>query len=163
RICRRTFRMNPIATLATQTHSEIDELKDHLKMTWMSGDDVLFSHYTEKDAEQFYRRLGMAPGTLLLDIGCGAGQLALIAARAGAHVVACDIAGNSVRKARARAALENLWIIFEEGDAEALPYGDAQFDVVTSSFAAMFAPRPDLVAGELRRVCRPGGVIAMRN
>src|SRR5262249_44921202 len=89
--------------------------------------------------------------------------LALIAARAGAHVVACDIAGNSVCKARARAALENLWIIFEEGDAEALPYGDAQFDVVTSSFGAMFAPRPDLVAAELTRVCSPGGMIAMRN
>src|SRR5262249_59759905 len=70
---------------------------------------------------------------------------------------------NWLEKARTRAAVEGLAIIFEYGDAEALPYADAQFDVVTSLIGAMFAPRPDLVAAELTRVCRPGGMIAMAN
>ena len=60
----------------------------------------------------------------LLDVGCGAGQLALIAAKAGARVTGCDIAPNWLEKARERAAAEGLQILFEEGDAEALPYED---------------------------------------
>ena len=67
------------------------------------------------------------------------------------------------RKPGARAAAEGLEITFEEGDAESLPYEDAQFDAVISLIGAMFAPRPDLVAAELTRVCRPGGMIAMAN
>jgi SAM-dependent methyltransferase len=85
------------------------------------------------------------------------------AARAGAQVIGCDISTNWLEKARGRAAAEGLEITFEEGDAESLPYADAQFDVVTSLFGAMFAPRPNLVAAELTRVCRPGGMIAMAN
>ena len=148
---------------ATDTSKEFYELKIRLKATWMTGDYDLFSRFLEKDAEQFFRRLGVAPGSRLLDVACGAGQLALIAARAGALVWGCDIATNWLEKARARAASERLQIAFEEGDAEWLPYDDAQFDAVVSLFGAMFAPRPDLVAAELTRVCRPGGMIAMAN
>src|SRR5882724_921033 len=154
--------MNAIAT-ATPTSKEFDDLKIRLKTTWMTGDYDLFSRFMEKDAEQFFRRLGVTPGTRLLDVGCVAGQLALIAARAGAQVTGCDIATNWLEKARTRAAAEGLEITFEEGDAESLPYKDAQFDVVVSLIGAMFAPRPDLVAAELARVCRPGGMIAMAN
>jgi hypothetical protein len=70
---------------------------------------------------------------------------------------------NWLQNARDRAAAEGLKITFEEGDAESLPYEDAQFDAVVSLIGAMFAPRPDLVAAELTRVCRPGGMIAMAN
>jgi len=154
--------MNAIAT-AAPTSKEFDELKIRLKTTWMTGDYELFSRFMEKDAEQFFRRLGVTPGTRLLDVGCGAGQLALIAARAGAQVTGCDIATNWIEKARARAAAEGLQVTFEEGDAESLPYADAQFDAVISLIGAMFAPRPDRVAAELTRVCRPGGMIAMAN
>ena len=149
--------------IETQTSSDFNELKTRLKTTWMSGNYDLFSRFMEKDAEQFFLRLGVKPGTRLLDVGCGAGQLALIAARAGAKVTGCDIATNWIEKAQARAAAERLNIVFEEGDAEALPYADGQFDVVVSLVGAMFAPRPDLVATELRRVCRPGGLIALAN
>jgi SAM-dependent methyltransferase len=148
---------------ATETSKEFDELKTRLKTTWMTGDYDLFSRFMEKDAEQFFRRLGITPGTRLLDVGCGAGQLALIAARAGAQVTGCDIATNWIEKAQARAAAEGLDVTFQEADAEALPYEDAQFDAVISLIGAMFAPRPDLVAAELTRVCRPGGIIAMAN
>jgi ubiquinone/menaquinone biosynthesis C-methylase UbiE len=154
--------MNAIAT-ETRTTPELLQLKSRLKTTWMTGDYDLFSRYMEKESEPFFRRLHVTPGTRLLDVGCGAGQLALIAARAGARVTGCDIAPNWIEKARTRAAAEGLAINFEEGDAESLPYADAQFDVVASLIGAMFAPRPELVAAELSRVCRPGGTIAMAN
>lgn len=145
------------------TSADFEQLKTRLKSTWMTGDYDVFARYMEKDAEVFYQRLGIAPGTRLLDVGCGAGQLALIAARAGAEVTGCDIATNWLEQARTRAAAEGLKITFEEGDAEALPYEDGQFDAVVTMFGAMFAPRPELVATELARVCRPGGLIAMAN
>ena len=148
---------------AEQPTSEFDQLKARLKTTWMTGDYDVFSRFMQKDAEVFYRKLGIAPGTRLLDVGCGAGQLALIAARAGAQVTGCDISTNWLESARARAAEEGLKITFEEGDAEALPYADGQFDAVVSLIASLFAPRPVRVRAELTRVCRPGGLIAMAN
>jgi SAM-dependent methyltransferase len=141
----------------------LDELKTRLRDTWMTGDYGRFSRYMERDAEAFYRSLPIKPGAQLLDVGCGAGQLSLIAARAGARVTGCDIATNWLAQARRSAAAEGLTVVFEEGDAEALPYGNATFDAVVSLIAAMFAPRPELVATELTRVCRPGGIIAMAN
>ena len=146
-----------------QTTPEFDQLKTRLKATWMTGDYDLFSRFMQKDAELFFQRLGVKPGTRLLDVGCGAGQLALIAARAGARVTGCDISTNWLDKARGRAVAQGLQVTFEEGDAESLPYHDAQFDAVISLIGAMFAPRPDRVAAELKRVCRPGGMIAMAN
>jgi len=139
------------------------KLKARLKKIWTSGDYDRLSRYMENDAEEFFRRLAVTPRTRLLDVACGAGQLALIAARAGAQVTGCDISPNWLEKARARAAAEGLEIAFEEADAESLPYHDGQFDAVVSLIGAMFAPRPDLVAAELTRVCRPGGTIAMAN
>ena len=140
-----------------------DELKTRLRDTWMAGDYGRFSRYMERDAEAFYRRLAIKPGAQLLDVACGAGQLSLIAARAGAHVTGCDIASNWLVQARRSAAAEGLSIVFEEGDAEALPYGDGTFDGVVSLIGAMFAPRPERVAAEFTRVCRAGGIIAMAN
>jgi SAM-dependent methyltransferase len=146
-----------------QSTNEFDELKTRLKATWMTGDYDVFSRFMEADAEVFFRGLGIEPGSRVLDVGCGAGQVALIAARAGADVTGCDIATNWLESARARADAEGLAITFEEGDAEALPYRDGQFDAVVSLVGAMFAPRPDRVAAELTRVCRPAGLIAMAN
>lgn len=121
--------INAIST-EKQMASDFDQLKIRLKATWMTGDYDLFSRYMETDAEQFFRRLGVTPATRLLDVGCGAGQLAIIAARSGAQVTGCDLATNWLEKARARAVAEGLEITLEEGDAECLPYGDGQFDVV---------------------------------
>src|SRR4029434_11269157 len=88
----------------TQTTKDFDQLKTRLKTTWMTGDYDLFSRYMEKDAEEFFRRLGVTPAPRLLEVGCVAGQLALIAARAGAKVTGCDISTNWLEKARERAA-----------------------------------------------------------
>jgi len=146
-----------------ERQTRLDELKTRLRDTWMTGDYGRFSRYMERDAEAFFRRLPIKPDAQLLDVGCGAGQLSLIAARAGARVTGCDIASNWLVQARRSAAAEGLSIVFEEGDAEALPYADGTFDAVASLIAAMFAPRPERVAAELIRVCRPGGIIAMAN
>jgi ubiquinone/menaquinone biosynthesis C-methylase UbiE len=151
------------ATTITQTTQEFEQLKIRLRTIWMTGNYDLFSRFMEKDADRFFQRLGVTQGTRLLDVGCGSGQLALIAARAGAIVSGCDIATNWIEKARIRAAAEKLNIAFDEGDAESLPYKSGQFDAVVSLIGAMFAPRPELVASELARVCRPGGMIAMAN
>jgi SAM-dependent methyltransferase len=91
------------------------------------------------------------------------GNCSLPAAGAGAEVTGIDIAPNLLEQARKRAQDEKLQIRFEEGDAEDLPVGDGQFDFVLSMFGAMFAPRPERVAAELLRVCKPGGTIAMAN
>jgi SAM-dependent methyltransferase len=112
---------------------------------------------------EFLARLDVAPGTRMLDVACGAGQIAIPAARAGARVTGVDIASNLIEQARARASAEGVHARFEEGDAEMLAFDDAEFDLVVSLIGAMFAPQPDRVAAELTRVCRPGGRIVMAN
>jgi SAM-dependent methyltransferase len=142
---------------------EMESLKARLKATWMSGDYARFAKLMEPGALEFLERIAIPPGTEMLDVGCGAGQIAIPAARAGVRVTGADIAANLVEEARSRAVAEGLDARFEEADAEMLPYADASFDVVVSLIGAMFAPRPDRVAAELVRVCRPGGRVIMAN
>ena len=142
---------------------EMETLKARLKATWMAGDYGTAAKYLEPGALEFLERLRVEPGTRLLDVACGAGQISIPAARAGAHVTGVDIATNSIEQARTRARDEGLDARFEEGDAEMLPYEDASFDLVVSLIGAMFAPRPERVAAELVRVCRSGGRIVMGN
>ena len=147
----------------TTTALEIDGLKTRLKETWMAGDYDRFSRYMEQGARVFYEQLDIPAGCQLLDVACGSGQVALWGARDGVNVTGVDIAPNLIQRAQARAKAEGLNARFIEGDAEALPFEDASFDVVTSLVGAMFAPRPEVVARELLRVCTPGGTIAMGN
>jgi SAM-dependent methyltransferase len=142
---------------------EMESLKTRLKAMWMAGDFGEVAKHIETNAEEFIARLRLVPGVRLLDVACGSGNLAIPAAREGAIVTGVDIATNLLEQARARADSESLTIQFDEGDAENMPYADAAFDVVVTMFGAMFAPRPELVAAELVRVCRPGGQIAMAN
>lgn len=145
------------------TSSEMSALKTKLRATWIAGDFGQIARFYTDEAADFANRLGLRPGMKLLDVACGTGNLALPAARAGAEVTGVDIAPNLVEQARENANREGLKAKFDEGDAEALPYDDASFDAVVTMFGAMFAPRPELVAAELKRVCRPGGLIAMAN
>src|SRR5688572_30720049 len=145
------------------TQPDMEALKQKLKATWMAGDYGHFARYLEPGALEFLDRLAARPGIRMLDVACGAGQIAIPAARAGVDVTGVDIASNLIEQARARSQSENLKVRFEEGDAEALPFGDAEFELVTSLIGAMFAPRPDRVASELVRVCKPGGRIVMAN
>src|SRR5688572_24482936 len=141
----------------------VDALKAKLRATWIAGDFGQIAKFLSAEAEKFINGLGLKPGMKVLDVACGTGNLAVPAARLGATVTGVDIAPNLLEQARERAAAEGLDIKFDEGDAEALPYEDASFDAVVTMYGAMFAPRPELVAAELKRVCKPGGLIAMGN
>ena len=149
--------------MTSMASAEIDSVKARLKSIWTAGDYDRFSRYMESSAREFYERLTVAPGSQLLDVACGSGQLALMAAKDGIRVSGVDIAGNLVERARTRANAEGLNVRFEEADAESLPFEDASFDVVVSLIGAMFAPRPQLVAQEMLRICVPGGTVAMAN
>ena len=142
---------------------ELATLKSRLRRIWMAGDYDRLDRYMAGGAEAFYGRLSVPRGSRLLDVGCGAGQLTLIASRNGADATGVDIAENLVERARERARVEGLGARFQVADAEALPFADASFDVVTSLNGAMFAPRPEIVTGEILRVSRAGGIIAMAN
>jgi ubiquinone/menaquinone biosynthesis C-methylase UbiE len=141
----------------------IEQLKKNMKSAWMAGDFGQIAKYNEAEGERFIEGLKLRAGSDVLDVACGTGNLAIPAARQGAKVTGVDIATNLLEQARARAAQEGLSVEFREGDAEALPFADAQFDAVVSMYGAMFAPRPALVVAELTRVCRPDGLVAMAN
>ena len=142
---------------------DVDPVKAIMKAAWMAGDQGIFAKYYEPGALEFFASWKVPPGSRMLDVACGAGQVTIPAARSGINVVGIDIATNLIAQARARAAAEGLVVQFDEGDAEQMPYPDASFDIVVSLLGAMFAPHPDRVATELIRVCRSGGRIIMVN
>jgi ubiquinone/menaquinone biosynthesis C-methylase UbiE len=141
----------------------METLKSKLRSTWEAGDFAEVATHITTTSQAFVDRLQIIPGMKVLDVACGSGNLAIPAAAAGAEVTGIDIAENLVEAARKRAAETGVNARFEHGDAESLPYEDNSFDLVMTMFGAMFAPRPDVVASELLRVCKPGGRIAMAN
>ncbi len=145
------------------TAPSIDQIKQGMRSTWMAGDFGVVAKTISAGAEDFVGRLPISPGSHVLDVACGTGNSAIPLARLGCIVTGVDIAPNLLVQARERAAAEGLTATFDEGDAEQLPYPDASFDAVVTMFGAMFAPRPELVASELARVLKPGGLLAMAN
>ena len=105
----------------------------------------------------------ISPGQRVLDVAAGTGNVAIRAAEAGAHVVASDLTPDNFEAGRCEARSHGVELEWLEADAERLPFGDGEFDVVTSSFGAMFAPDHQKTADELLRVCRPGGTIGLLN
>jgi SAM-dependent methyltransferase len=101
------------------------------------------------------------PGERWLDVGCGTGELACMAAGTGAEVTGADLAPVLIETAKRQAAERGAKVTFEVGDVEALRFDDASFDIVTSSVGAIFAPNHRTVASELARVCKPGGRLAL--
>ena len=145
------------------TIPNIHVIKTKMKEAWNAGHYGTFATYMEPGAVEILESWNIKPGQTFLDVACGAGQLAIPAARRGIKVTGVDIAYRSIELAIARAANEGLDATFDEGDAECLTYDDNSFDVVASIVGAMFAPQPDKVASELVRVCKPGGRILMVN
>lgn len=116
----------------------------------------------EADAiARLVQRLDLRPETDVLDVGTGTGNLAIPAAHAGARVVGLDLSAAQLEAAQRRATQAGVVVQWIVGDAEALPFADESFDHVMSAFAVMFAPRHKRAAGELVRVCRPSGRIAI--
>jgi SAM-dependent methyltransferase len=114
-------------------------------------------------ARELVAACAIGPGMRVLDVAAGNGNAAVEAARAGAEVVASDLAPKQVAQGRERTAAEGLDIEWAEADAEDLPFDDGSFDAAVSVFGAMFAPRPERAASELFRVVRPGGTVGMAN
>jgi len=141
----------------------IHKIKESMRATWMAGDFGVVARTVAESEAAFANGLAIPAGSRVLDVACGTGNTAIPLARRGAIVTGIDIAPNLVAQARERGAAENVSVTFDEGDAEELPYADVSFDAVVSIFGAMFAPRPDLVASEMARVLRSGGLLAMGN
>jgi SAM-dependent methyltransferase len=149
--------------LETTTIPNLAAVKARQKATWESGDFGQVARTIESVAEEFMARQFIPAGAQVLDVACGTGNLAVIAARRGSAVSGIDIAANLIAQARTRAAAEGLSIAYTEGDAETLPYADGQFDLVVTMFGVMFTPRPSIATAEMSRVTRPGGRVAMAN
>jgi SAM-dependent methyltransferase len=138
-----------------------DALKERQSAAWGAAPFERVAEQAGAIHDHLVRELAPQPGERWLDVGTGTGVIAVRAARAGAAVTAIDLAPALVETARRLAEEEGLSIRFEVGDAERLEFGDGSFDVVSSSFAAIFAPDHGAVARELARVTRPGGRIGL--
>lgn len=135
-----------------------------VRAMWALGDYNRFT--TELDSQlgrDLVEACGIGTSQRVLDVAAGSGNAAIRAAEAGADVVASDITLENMQAGEREASERGVVLEWVEGDAQALPFGDGDFDVVTSSVGAMFAPDQQAVADELLRVCRPGGTIGMAN
>lgn len=141
----------------------LEALKEAHRRTWASGDYPRIAELVTDVGEQVVAHAGISAGSDVLDVAAGSGNAAIPAARAGAHVIASDLTPELFVAGRRRAAEAGVAIEWVAADAEDLPFEDARFDHVLSSLGIQFAPRHEVVASELVRVCRPGGTIALGN
>ena len=137
------------------------ELKARQSVMWGNGPYERVTNTIRDIHELVLERAAPKPGEKVLDAATGTGAVAILAAQRGADVVGMDLAPVLIETAQERAAEEGATVRFEVGDAEAMTYGDASFDVVTSTCGVMFAPDHAAVAGELARAIRPGGRLAL--
>jgi SAM-dependent methyltransferase len=142
----------------------LTDLKHTHRATWAAGDyAAVAEHIDAVPPRDLLNRIAIAPGQDVLDVAAGTGNLALRAAAAGARVVGLDLAPELFAAARRREAEYRVTVEWIEGDAEALPFPDASFDHVLSVFGVQFAPRHQVAADEMARVCRPGGQLGLVN
>ena len=127
---------------------------------WGSGNYAAVAERITAAGELVVERAGVEPGMDVLDVACGTGNASVPAAKAGARVTGLDFAPALLEIARERASDAMVEIDFVEGDAQELPFEDASFDRVLSTFGHMFAPDHARTAAEMKRVLRPGGTIA---
>jgi SAM-dependent methyltransferase len=142
---------------------ELTAIKERQQQAWAAGDFALLATKIVLVSEQLCEAVDLRSGQKVLDVATGSGNTALAAARRECQVTGLDYVESLVERAKLRAATERLQITFQQGDAEDLRFPDASFDVVLSTFGAMFAPHQEKAASELLRVCRSGGKIGMAN
>ena len=148
-------------TMTTTTLPDLTAVKRRQQATWASGDYHAIGTRIVLVAEALIEALDLRSTERVLDVATGSGNAALAAARRGTDVTGVDYVPTLLERARMRADAEALEVTFTDGDAEALPFGEAAFDVTTSVFGAMFAPDHGRTASELARVTRPGGRIGL--
>jgi ubiquinone/menaquinone biosynthesis C-methylase UbiE len=142
---------------------DLEALKARQQAAWSSGDYALIGTTLQIVGEELCEALDIRAGQKVLDVAAGNGNVSLAAARRWCDVVASDYVPALLERARERAAAERLPMEFREADAEALPFPDASFDAIVSTFGVMFTPDQERAAAEMVRVCKRGGKIGLAN
>ena len=158
--------MNPTSAAArvlAPTQPDLDTVKTRQQGAWSSGDYAIIGTTLQIVGEALCEALDLRAGQKVLDVAAGNGNVTLAAARRWCEVVSTDYVPALLERGRERATAERLAIEFRQADAEALPFADASFDVVVSTFGVMFTPNQDQAATELLRVCKRGGKIGLAN
>jgi ubiquinone/menaquinone biosynthesis C-methylase UbiE len=152
-------------TTAMQAYAAPDysAIKARQNAAWASGDYARIGTTLQIVGESLAETMDITPGASVLDVAAGNGNATLAFARRWCHVTSTDYVDALLARGRARAEAETLEVNFRIADAEQLPFADAQFDAVVSTFGVMFTPNQAKAASELARVCRPGGRIGMAN
>ena len=143
--------------------TDLSSVKEQQKQTWSTGDFAIIAWNTVFPGELLCEAVELRAGEKVLDVATGSGNAALSAARRNCEAVGIDYVPALIDRARERAAVERLPAQFQVGDCEEIPFADGAFDAVLSVYGSIFAPRPELAAQELLRVCRSGGKIGMTN
>ena len=152
------------ATATTQQPTpDFEALKTRQHGAWSSGDYAVVGTTLQIVGEELCEALDLRGGQRVLDVAAGNGNATLAAARRWCNVVSTDYVGALLERGRMRANADGLSVEFREADAEALPFDDASFDAVLSTYGVMFTPNQDRAAAELMRVCRPKGQIGLAN
>ncbi|MFL6653338.1 MAG: methyltransferase domain-containing protein [Sulfurifustis sp.] len=138
-------------------------IKARQQQTWSCGDYAVIGTTLQPVGESLCEALDLRPGSVVLDVAAGNGNATLAAARRACDVVSTDYVPELLERARARASAEGLDVRFQQADAENLPFPDASFDAVLSTFGVMFTPNQEKAAGELARVCKENGRIGLAN
>jgi ubiquinone/menaquinone biosynthesis C-methylase UbiE len=142
---------------------DLASIKDRQQKTWTSGNFARIGNRMVIVGELLCEAVDLRAGDKVLDVATGSGNTALSAARRFCETTGIDYVPDLIGQAEERAEAEGLEVTFEVGDAEDLPYQEASFDAVLSTFGIMFAPDQEMAAGELLRVCKPGGRIGLAN
>lgn len=150
-------------TVFPQPVADLAALKLKQQAAWSAGDYAVIGTTLQIVGETLCEALDLRAGERVLDVAAGNGNATLAAARRWCDVVSTDYVGALLERGKARASAEGLAVQFEEADAENLPYADASFDVVLSTFGVMFTPNQQRAASELARVCKSGGTIGLAN
>ena len=140
-----------------------EAIKTKQRAAWSSGDYSVVGVTLQIVGENLCEALDLRSGQRVLDVAAGNGNVSLAAARRFCEVTSSDYVPALLERGKQRAEIDGLVITFREADAEALPFAEASFDIVTSSFGVMFTPNQERAAAELLRVCRPGGKIGLAN
>jgi len=152
------------AVLATPPAAiDLAAVKTRQQAAWSTGNYAVVGTTLQIVGENLCEALDLRSGSRVLDVAAGNGNATLAAARRWCEVTSTDYVGSLLDSGRARAQAEGHTIKFQEADAENLPFADASFDVVMSTFGVMFTPNQDKAASELLRVCKPGGKIGLAN
>jgi ubiquinone/menaquinone biosynthesis C-methylase UbiE len=148
---------------ARRPAEDLKALKTKQQAAWSSGDYAIIGTTLQIVGEQLAEALDLRAGQTVLDVAAGNGNVTLAAARRWCEVTSTDYVESLLARGRKRAEAEELQVEFQIADAENLPFVDASFDAVVSTFGSMFSPDQDRTAAEMARVCKSGGRIGLAN